>query len=248
MTIEEITNLRKQEQNRTLRSPNCYKQPTSEEERYLQQEKQNAMACIVTLTQTTGAGHNFFRPSTVIRTALRKNEYINSFKGLGTLNHPYIIDSKQGKGKIVNAHELFEKKEYPNYVESNKCFANSLVYAYSLARDGVDAKLVSGIFDVGIRPILHSVVEIPNHKVLGDCIVDFNYNLAISKNLYCSLFNFEELNNVDAIRLVQDRIFSKENRKKLQGKNVMYINFAYDDILDYISNKDRQNQDIEFVM
>lgn len=242
MTIEEVSELRKQEKNRTLRKPNCIKEPVTIVEKSLQQQKILIGNQICKLLNKKGVMQNFSYTSLLYKSIIRNSFAIKTFKGLGTKKRPYTIDSEFGKGKIWNAHEFFKKKKFPDYIEKKHCFGNCFTMAYNLAYHKIPAKVLSGISNNYDHSFLHSVIEAENKY-----IIDFNLNLCIDKDLYCKFFPFEVLSELEGKRILKDKDFVDSNIKVLKDMSIMYFNFAYDDVIDYIKNEERQQQNIEFV-
>jgi len=115
---------------------------------------------------------------------LEKNFNMN---GEGTIKNPFKLNINYGTGEFYNSHFLFSNSEYPKFVKPNNCHTN----AYKFAKMFIgECQVLFGICETD-HPFLHSVVKIK------DFIVDFNYNLVMSENLYFSLFNFEVLNTIN---------------------------------------------------
>lgn len=242
MTIEEVTNLRKQEKNKTLRKPNCIKEPVTIVEKSLLKQQMIIVNQIYQLLNKKGAVQNFLLGSLINRLIIKKSFAVKTFKGLGTKKRPYEIDSEFCKGKIWNAHEFFKKRKYPQYIKTGYCFSNCFTSAFNLAHRKIPAKILSGIVNNLQESCLHSVLEIENKF-----IVDFNLNLCIEKDIYAKLLPFEVLSVLNANRICEDKDFVKLNADAVNNISIMYFNFAYDDVIDYIKNKERQQQNIEFV-
>jgi len=45
---------------------------------------------------------------------------------------------------------------------------------------------------------------------------------------------------LDGKQIHKDKEFVDQNTKSLKGMSIMYVNFAYDDVIDYLKNKERQ--------
>lgn len=239
MTMEEVSELRKQEKAKTLRKPISFKEDMTNVEKSILQQKIIIAGALIRLTQRKGIAQNFLPTSLVSKSIIRSSFLIKSFKGLGTRKRPYKIDGELGKGKIVNAHEFFIKNKYPKFVEKGHCFGNCHTMAELLARDNIEAKVISGIFYNGDHSFLHSVLEVENKY-----IIDFNIDFAISKEMYSKLFLFETLAVLDGKQIHKDKEFVDQNIKSLKGMSIMYVNFAYDDVINYLKNKERQQQDL----
>lgn len=86
------------------------------------------------------------------------------------------------------------------------------------------------------KPFLHSVILVENK------VIDFNYNIVISKDLYFKLVKFECLAEVDAqkARDTFDFVVSKRDLLNKSKVQTLTMNFAFDDVLDYLQNEERQ--------
>lgn len=238
MTIEEVSELRKQENKRILRKPNCFKDDLTNDEKLVFQQKFIILNALLRLTKRKGVAQNFLPGSLVNRLIIKKSPIVKSFKGLGTMKKPYKMDCEGVKGRIINAHEFFNRKKYPEFIEKGYCFSNCFTMAYNLAYLKKESKVVSGIFSNGDTSALHSILEVDKY------IIDFNLDLAISKDLYYKLFLFEPLNTLSGEQIAKDWEFVEQNIKSLKGMTIMYLVFAYDDVISYINDKERQQQDI----
>lgn len=238
MKIEDVTQLRKQESENNLRVPNfcCDNLQMTKE---LDSQRYDIVTCLKKLTKRMGKKQNYHISTLIARLTVKKNKAVKDFKGLGMKESPYKLDCAFGKGRILNAREFFEKKKYPPHIKRQYCFSNCLYYVNLLAQNGVNAKILSGICNLDSKSFLHSVVEINNRY-----IVDFNYDFAMNKSLYENLFHFEVLTTITGKKLLQDDLVAKLKNKFV---NAMYVNFAYDDVLDYITNPSRLNENIEFI-
>lgn len=241
MTIEEVTKLRKQEKEKTLRKPLSFKEPISIKEKQFFKEYRVVVSQICSLLEKKGVMQNFSFNSLISRRIIKNSKVVNSFKGLGTEKKPYVLDAKFGKFKFWNAHECFKKESYPEFIEENHCFANCYTLACCLAGEKIHSKVLSGIFYNCDYSILHSVIEFNNY------ICDFNLNICMEKDLYIKLFPFEVLSELEGERIFQDREYIHKNLDLFKKKSIMYLNFAYDDCLNYINDKQRQQQNIEFI-
>ena len=236
MTIEEVTKLRKQEKDGTLRKPNCFQNNMTMAERSVLRQKVVIATALYNLTRKQGALQNFFPKSLINRSIIRNSFLIKSFKGLGTHKSPYKIDGELGKGKIVNAHEFFTSKKYPEFIEKGHCFGNCFTMAQVLANSKKESKILSGIMSNGNFSFLHSVLEVDKF------IIDFNIDMAITKELYNSIFLFEPLVVLEGKQIYKDRDFIESNLHLIKDMSVMYMNFAYDDVLNYMKDEKRREQ------
>ncbi len=107
--------------------------------------------------------------------------------GNGVFLNPYHIESRNVNGKFFNAIDIFKDEKYPSFVQKNYCHSNSYEFA---KRHDKPCKVLAGIAYKNKLSFLHSVVEVDG------CILDFNYDLVMSKGLYFQLFNFKVLNEI----------------------------------------------------
>lgn len=156
---------------------------------------------------------------------------LHSIVGKGTTDCPYLVETDYGNGEVIQIKYLFKGK-LPRWVEPHKCFSNSIGMACILGRSH-PGKVVSGIYDIG-APILHSVIE-----VYGDAdkpyICDFNIGVMMEKELYINIMKFEILSEVEFEKII-------ENQKIWAHlpMNSYFAAFAFDDLIDYALDKDRQ--------
>ena len=108
--------------------------------------------------------------------------------GKGTLQNPYHIQTNFGEGKFFNFYEYFKKGKIPSVFRKYDCHTNCFEFA---VRSNKNCKILSGICFRNFS-FLHSVL------LIDDYILDFNYDLVMSKDLYVNLFNFEILNVVES--------------------------------------------------
>lgn len=133
----------------------------------------------------------------------------------------YNIKTKYGEGIFFDAHRLFVDGNYPQWITPKYCFSNSFFY---VMRTGLDAKVESGIaYDK--QPFLHSVV------LIGDYIVDFNYDLVMEKNLYCALTHFEILEELESEKIVGAKRFCLEHKELFSKVEDCVMNFAFDEVI-----------------
>ena len=134
----------------------------------------------------------------------------------------YYIKSIFGEGEFYDARKMFLNGKYPKWINHGFCFSNSF---YHLMMTGMKASIESGIA-YKKKPFLHSVIAV------GDYIVDFNYDLVISKNLYYALMHFEVLATLESekIKSIRDDCFNR--RQIFDGMQDYMINFAFDDVME----------------
>ena len=99
----------------------------------------------------------------------------------------------------------------------------------------VDCQILSGIAYMN-EPFLHSVI------LFKDKVIDFNYNIVMSKELYFAITKFECLAELSASRVREtvDLVMSKRDILTKSNLSCVTINFAFEDVLDYLQNEQRQ--------
>ena len=236
MTIEEVEELRVQELNNTLRIPQLEIDINEVDRVFLIQRYIHALA-----------NDETFLSKLLNKISLRKMGF--KVSGKGTKEKPYIIESEYGKGKCFNIKYIFTDKKCP--FEIGQCFMNSFNMSGEMYKlENVEqCDCVSGIALIKrkgkLRSILHSVVELNNKWVL-----DVNLGMAVSKKLYYKLFMFEELaryegSRVEEIMEILDRDTTCEISRQFNLKTY-HMNFAMDDMIDFINNPSRRNEHKSF--
>ena len=105
--------------------------------------------------------------------------------GDGTQENPFKIKIDSSIGQFFSAKQLF-KQGYPKFIKPHNCHTNSYKFAKFFNKD---CEVLFGICHADIA-FIHSVLKI------NDYILDFNYDLVMSENLYNHLFNFKVLNTI----------------------------------------------------
>lgn len=226
MTIEEINELAREEKAGLLRKPKDAENMSLED---LQKQEQLTlrMKWFVDEEKNNGLVGCAYR-----RLFMKKQKGVKSFKGIGTIKHPCKIETDFGVGTFYDARKGFDKKTYPDFIEQNFCYSNCLQFALVTK---FDCKILSGIGYM-TKPFLHSVILVDGK------VIDFNYNMVINKDLYFKLVKFECLAELDAqkTRDTFDFVCSKRDLLRKSNLQTIIINFAYDDVLDYLKNEERQ--------
>jgi len=226
MNIEEINNLVKTEQDGCLRFP-IKAQDISEEEAEKGEQLLLRLKWFLDEEKEHGFVGCLFR-----RLLMKKQKGINSFAGLGTIKHPYKVKTDFGEGVFYDARKGFDKNRYPEWIKQNHCYSNCLQFALLTK---VDCEILSGIAYMD-KPFLHSVI------LFKDKVIDFNYNIVMSKDLYCAITKFECLAELsaDRVRETVDLVMSKRDILTKSNLSCVTINFAFEDVLDYLQNEQRQ--------
>ena len=218
MTIEETEKLFKDEMNRILRCPKLINE-TSRADLF----NKHLLYKIIIDKVIRNSNREEFLSSLLSRRRLR---HIGKSKIIKQEDGKYKLTSDFGENVFFDARELFVDKKYPNYIEPYYCFNNSHLYILKTEKE---AKVLSGISFVG-KPFLHSVV------LIGDYIVDFNYDLVMSKYLYCQLTSFEVLEELSSEKLLEYKDMLIENRNLLNMPAYL-LNFAFDEVIENLKIK-----------
>lgn len=224
LTLEEFHKLRRDEmQFGTLRSPKVVSY-NSENFEKLGSLIGNIFYYTTTKEKMASIRKTILRNPLVDKNSLAK---LKSFKcfDLYNLNVPSI-----GKGYFCKANDFFQSQETPSFITPGHCFCNSIILSAVLNQNNFENTLLSGIscfpqiLDENgnevkkAKPFLHSVVCLEPTEVFEDgCVLDFNYNLGMSKDLYTKLFNFEILNQIPSSKVQKD--FDKIGENTQKDKN-----------------------------
>jgi len=230
MTIEQVEELRKQEMGRTLRLP-----------KLLIEKDEIRKALYIRWAIFKVMESETFLKKLVNKSILRKAGVKISGKGTGKKH--YKFKTPFGEGQCFDIKYLFKDKKCP--LEVGACFSNSFNLASTMAMiiDDKVTDCVSGILYAndsdGERSILHSVFE------FDDFVVDANFGMCISKELYYKVFMFEELVRITGkqINEVQEILTDDTNvatAKKFNLKTYHLV-FALEDMINFITNEKRQS-------
>lgn len=225
MTVEEIKKLINDEDNKVLRKPNTLKGKKYED--VLNAHK--TLKIIIDDVIKNDDREHFL--NSMLGKRKMRSVGITKIKTINKVVCMHKIQSYLGEGVFFDAHKLFDDGNYPKWIKPNHCFSNSHLH---ILQTGIKAKILSGIIFIG-KPILHSVI------LVGDNIIDFNYNLVMSKDLYLNLTHFEILEELDYKQIL-------DNKNVIKGmKNIQsyVLNFAFDEAIE--TEKARFNQTKEGV-
>lgn len=225
MTIEEIEKLAEDEQNKTLQVPTSLKNETRES---LMMAHEQLVFIIDKIIRNPNK-ENYITNS-LFSKSIRRRVGILDLKRLNNNADCYRIKSKLGEGVFFDAHKLFADGQYPKWIKPNHCFSNSHLY---ILQTKLEATILSGIAFIGI-PFLHSVL------LIGDNIIDFNYDLVISKDLYFALTHLEVLAELSNTQLLEN-----ENLiRKIKGVQSHVFNFAFEEVIEQEKKKQGKNDGV----
>ena len=235
MTIEQVEELRVQEMEGTLRMPKLLIDENDIEKAH------GIRWAIFSMLKS----EKFFQKLTC-KSILRKLGV--EISGNGSGKKKYILKTPFGEGECFKVEYLFKGKNNP--LEVGKCFSNSFNMASAMVQlpDIETCDCVSGILytkgDNCKSNILHSVFELKGY------VVDVNFGLCISKELYYKIFMFEELVRLSGqqINEAKEILSQPESREIAAGFNLKsyHLVFALDDFIDFLTNKERQNNHENF--
>jgi hypothetical protein len=216
MTIKQIENLRKDEKMRMLRYPQHVKGKTKEELWEVYEQFFIIVDKIIRNNNQDGNVKDYLN-SMYAKRKLKKCG-ISKIKPLDESCSRFQIVSQFGKGLFSDARKMFVNGEYPEWIKTKKSFSNNIGY---ILRTKTEARVLSGIAYLG-NPFLHSVL------LVGDDVVDFSYDLMISKDIYFALTHFEVLEEIGSDQILLNR----EVLKNINGVKNFVITFAFKEVLE----------------
>jgi len=235
MTIEQVEELRIQEMNGTLRRPKLLIENRS----------------INNVFRIQYAIYKVVNSKTFITKLINKTYLRNiglEINGKGTVENCYTIKTPYGEGEVFNVKYLFKRNKCP--LKQGNCFSNSWQMASVVAdlTDNEVSDCVSGISLIaqkeGPSSILHSIVETDRW------VIDVNWGICMSKELYYKLFMFEELARIKGQRIdeIREEISSDDYRKIAKEFNMKtyHLVFAVDDFIGFLADEERRNGHEEF--
>lgn len=217
MKLEEVRNFRDDENNGKLRHSKLYKKKSVEDRDnvYLVNTKIRELVDDVSI---------------FVKYFAKRGGDLVQLEGKGTLDKPYNINCEYGEGRLYKLNNVFT--DLPKWVKKFECFGNCTGMAYVLGKKNCKGKVVGGIYDLG-KPVMHAVIEM---EIDGaECIADFNFNMIIEKELYIKLFNFEIMAETEFKKVVENERFLRHCKF-----NSIFTAFAFDDLIDYLQDQDRQ--------
>lgn len=227
MKIKEIEQLVKDEKEGCLRSPKPAKNKSVEELKGYQ----TIMTAIV-----KGVIENDQADALLATDAVQqglKQDGINQIKKIDFQKNIYKINTKFGSTEFHDAHRLFVNGKYPHWIKEGLCYSNCYSFALLL---NYNSKVISGIAKMGDDVFLHSVV------VVGNKVIDFNYNVVMDYEFYQKMFCFEVLAELESKRIKDTHAWFELNQELL-GKTDFQsytTNFAYEDVLNFIKKKGKR--------
>ena len=217
MRLEEVRELRDQENHNQLRHSSIAESLSTEEKEKI-------------YIVNTRVRELVDQISIFVKYFAKQGRELVDVSGKGTKEYPYIIDCEYGYGRLYKLDKIF--KNLPKWVKKFECFGNCVGMAYAMGSEDYVGKVIGGIYDLG-KPVMHAVIEIDIDGVA--CIADFNFNMVIEKDLYVKLFNFEIVAETDFRKVVESYQYLRHC-----DLNTVYTVFAFDDLVDYLQDETRQ--------
>lgn len=161
------------------------------------------------------------------KSLLKKNANLS---GSGTKQDPYHITTQFGSGNFLHSSN-FLVGENLDYIKKRFCFQN--VYEFA-KRHSKKCEMLAGLA-YRDYPFLHSVI------LVDDYVLDFNYDLAMSKDLYFKLFNFEVLNRVDSDYVKENMALINPDSKFLKMGRIAYgdVVFCFEELIEILKEEQR---------
>lgn len=228
MRIEEINKLIEDEDNGTLRKPKTIKNKT-------EQELLRAREIMSIFVQDIIENPNRDRfLNSIVGKRFMEVAGIKKLTDINPSVRMYKVKTILGDGLFFDAHRLYQDGKYPAYIKSGFCYGNA--YAY-VAKNNVKAKVVSGIAYLD-KPFLHSVV-----LTGGGQVIDFNYNLVMSVDLYFKLFNFEVLAEIESKKIKETYNFLENKSDIYEKYNIQSctLNFAFDEVVKIVNAENNKS-------
>ncbi len=175
----------------------------------------------------------------IVKTSIRMSPIVTEFSGKGSIEQPYLIKTKYGEGKFFDARFMFKRHKWPAFIKRNNCYYNSRLAAMNFISQGFETKQITGIIYSG-QPYLHSVAVLEFDGKTGHkkYVLDSNYHMIMSYDLYMKLFCFEVLSVIDGEELLKYHkdMDEYENICKVQGEKLTYtdIALAHEDIVETV--------------
>ncbi len=212
MTIEEIRRLAEDEKSGRLRNPETLSNESIEN--LMMAHKQ--LVFVVDKIIRNPHRNQFLTNSLFLKLQL-KNCGIKSLRASNKNFDTYEISSEFCDGTFFDAHKIFDSSEYPSFIKPHYCYDNT---RRTIPLFGLKAKILSGIVFIG-KPFLHSVI------LCNDKIIDYNYDLVMTKDLYFRLTHFEVLSELSFDQIRKNRgIISK-----MEGVESHIFNFAFEELM-----------------
>ena len=214
MRIEEIEKLANDQHKQCLRVPKSLNGETMEKLMMTHKQFKFIIDKII-----RNSNKSFYLSNSMFAKCVRKQNGINCLKEIAQdWFECYSLNSELGNGIFFDAHELFLNGEYPKWIKRYHCFTNTHLY---ILQTKLKATILSGIAFIG-KPFLHSVL------LIGDNIIDFNYDLVISKDLYFALTHFEVLSTLNYKSILENEALIR----KMKGVQNYVLNFAFEEVID----------------
>jgi hypothetical protein len=124
--------------------------------------------------------------------------------------------------------------QYPNYIEKQCCHSNCYE---TVKQQTIKCEILSGIC-YRSYPFLHTVL------LIDDYILDFNYDLIMSKDLYMDLFNFEVISKIKSEDVLANLKLFDGNNKFVKENKITYgdVCFCYYELMQIFKNQQGEKQ------
>ena len=149
--------------------------------------------------------------------------------GDGTKQNPYHISTEFGSGNFLHVSKFLDNDEILSILKKRYCFQNVYDFAKGCSKK---CEILSGLA-YRDYPFLHSVI------LLDDYILDFNYDLAMSKDLYFALFNFKIFNRVDSDFVKENMHLINPDSKFLRINRIAYgdVVFCFKELIEILKEE-----------
>ncbi len=182
---------------------------------------------------------------------LEENSLVNSIQE--TQKGIYELKTKYGNTFLLTPSTYF-KGAIPFLPIVGNCYNNSLTNTLVMSYQENPAVSVGIFFASEENHILHAISEFDYQK--ERYIIDYNYQLIMSKDLYCKLYNFTILNTIKKEKLHELFNLRAECKEHTQNRedsknfhSVIYLELAPEEYQQYLQDviEDKRLDDYKFV-
>lgn len=225
MTVEEIVEIRKQEKQGVLPLTSIA-QTKSKEQLNNEFVILNGICSIIMGDEKDKK--MWLKPNLLQKLTLRTYG-IKEF-GWDEANERYYVNTEYGNASFYDAKKMFNNNCYSDQIRKNFCFSNCLTLAKLIENE---TDIVCGLAFIDGKSFAHAVIQIK------DFVVDFNYELIMSADLYYKFMNFEKVNIISSKQLKQDwdKIVEYCSTLKYPYNRDWVMLFAYDEYIQKINEK-----------
>lgn len=153
--------------------------------------------------------------------------------GEGSTEDPYRISTEFAKGGFMDVHRFLPGGKIPDYIQNNSCHRNCYFFAVGQTNN---CEVITGIYQKDKDAHLHTVIG------SNGVIIDFNWKLVMSEELYFKLFNFEVINRVQSCEIKENaELIEKHGPKAIPGLTYAETIACFDEIVAVVKHYVKEN-------